>query len=124
MFFGGVGDLKPSSCAISARVGGYPLSSRHRLMKARISAWRGVSFNMMIALSFYTVTGIIYSEGVLAIIHFRQSAGRSLPGRVARTLSGGAWLAEAVVKCETARSQNEYVILTFHKLKRMFQTSV
>ncbi|AOA08883.1 hypothetical protein B6D87_07025 [Pseudomonas fragi] len=79
---------------------------------------------MMIALSFYTVTGIIYSEGVLAIIHFRQSAGRSLPGRVARTLSGGAWLAEAVVKCETARSQNEYVILTFHKLKRMFQTSV
>jgi hypothetical protein len=25
---------------------------------------------MMIALSFYTVTGIIYSEGALAIIHF------------------------------------------------------
>jgi len=93
-------------------------------MKARISAWRGVSFNMVIALFFYTVTGIIYSEGLLAITHFQQSAGRSLIRGAARTLSGGAWLAEAVVKYETARSQNEYVILTFYKLKRMFQTSV
>ncbi|KAB0485911.1 hypothetical protein F7Q95_21305 [Pseudomonas psychrophila] len=59
---------------------------------------------MLIALSFYTVTGIIYSEGLLAIIHFQQSAGRSLTRWAARTLSGGALLAEAVVKCRTARS--------------------
>ncbi|MNJ67929.1 hypothetical protein D3C77_641370 [compost metagenome] len=47
-----LGDLKPSSWAISARVGGKPLSSRQRLMNARISAWRGVSFSMA-ALCFF-----------------------------------------------------------------------
>ena len=39
-------------------------------MKARISAWRGVSLSMSIALSFYTVTGIIYSILPLAIGDF------------------------------------------------------
>ncbi|KPW87293.1 hypothetical protein ALO92_100330 [Pseudomonas congelans] len=45
-------------------------------MKPRISAWRGVSLIMRGALAFYTVTGIIYSEGALAIIHFIFVAGR------------------------------------------------
>ncbi|RMO17308.1 hypothetical protein ALQ47_100310 [Pseudomonas cichorii] len=46
-------------------------------MKPRISAWRGVSLIMAGALSFYTVTGIIYSEGVLAIVLFIFVARRS-----------------------------------------------
>ncbi|KPW39795.1 hypothetical protein ALP45_100440 [Pseudomonas coronafaciens pv. atropurpurea] len=45
-------------------------------MKPRISAWRGVSFIMMGALVFYTVTGIIYSESALAITHFTFTAER------------------------------------------------
>ncbi|RMU60581.1 hypothetical protein ALP25_100446 [Pseudomonas syringae pv. syringae] len=45
-------------------------------MKPRISAWRGVSLIMRGALVFYTVTGIIYSEGALAIIHFIFAAER------------------------------------------------
>ncbi|RMO79153.1 hypothetical protein ALQ34_100832 [Pseudomonas syringae pv. maculicola] len=45
-------------------------------MKPRISAWRGVSLIMMGGLAFYTVTGIIYSESVLAIIHFILAAER------------------------------------------------
>ncbi|KPW91243.1 hypothetical protein ALO75_100650 [Pseudomonas syringae pv. coryli] len=45
-------------------------------MKPRISAWRGVSLIMRGALAFYTVTGIIYSEGALAIIHFIFAAER------------------------------------------------
>jgi hypothetical protein len=47
-------------------------------MKARISAWRGVSFSILIALSFYTVTGIIYSGTVLAMPLFSPAAGRSI----------------------------------------------
>ncbi|RMO96656.1 hypothetical protein ALQ33_100477 [Pseudomonas syringae pv. philadelphi] len=43
-------------------------------MKPRISAWRGVSLIMRGALAFYTVTGIIYSESALAIIHFSFAA--------------------------------------------------
>ncbi|MBA1376995.1 hypothetical protein FHK92_04040 [Pseudomonas brassicacearum subsp. neoaurantiaca] len=63
-------------------------------MKARISAWRGVSFSISIALSFYTVTGIIYSERRLAIILFQQAA-----RRLAWPL-GQAWLqpVQGVVK--------------------------
>ncbi|KMN12828.1 hypothetical protein TU86_15260 [Pseudomonas weihenstephanensis] len=79
---------------------------------------------MLIALSFYTVTGIIYSEGALAMIHFRPSAGRSCLSLMGATLSAQATRAEAVVKCGTGQSQNECPILTFNKLKRMFQTTV
>ncbi|KMN10055.1 hypothetical protein TU84_09055 [Pseudomonas helleri] len=79
---------------------------------------------MVIALSFYTVTGIIYSEDLLAILHFLPSAGRSSMLCRLRLLEGKALLAAAVVKCETARSQTEHAALTFYKSKRMFQTDV
>ncbi|KPW15370.1 hypothetical protein ALO83_100967 [Pseudomonas cannabina pv. alisalensis] len=53
-------------------------------MKPRISAWRGVSLIMRGALAFYTVTGIIYSEGALAIIHFSFAAEWLLASRSTR----------------------------------------
>src|SRR5439155_6583099 len=35
-------ERKPSSCAISARVGGIPVSEMKRWMRRRICVWRGV----------------------------------------------------------------------------------
>jgi hypothetical protein len=37
---------------------------------------------MCIALAFYTVTGIIYSDRVLAILLFKGLAGLAIPGRL------------------------------------------
>ncbi|QFS54246.1 hypothetical protein FD951_06555 [Pseudomonas chlororaphis subsp. aurantiaca] len=64
------------------------------MIKARISAWRDVSFSISIALSFYTVTGIIYSEWRLAILLFPIAAGRS--GRRCACLMSRGWLQDAV----------------------------
>jgi len=42
MLLGGVAERKPSSCAISARVGGIPVLEMKRWMRRRICVWRGV----------------------------------------------------------------------------------
>ena len=52
-------DLKPSSRAISARVGGMPVSEINRWTRRRICVWRGVRSDMSAYLFIYTVTVII-----------------------------------------------------------------
>ncbi|AVV84373.1 hypothetical protein SPWS13_2624 [Shewanella putrefaciens] len=52
--------LKPKRVAISARVGGIPVSAILRLISSKISAWRGVKVSWLF-LFFYTVTVSIYS---------------------------------------------------------------
>ncbi|CSC57829.1 Uncharacterised protein [Vibrio cholerae] len=47
-------ERKPSSLAISARVGGIPVSSILLLIRSNTSCWRGVN-GFMSHLSFYTV---------------------------------------------------------------------
>ena len=44
----GVADLKPSSAAISARVGGAPVCAMALWIRSRICCWRGVSFGVSI----------------------------------------------------------------------------